>query len=197
MYEHAKRVGSGLDEQVLDDIGEQVSLRQFDISDRNSDRFSGIVQVMPVSALSFNGTVSVGKEERPGTVFGLRSNDNHAYSVGVDFVPRDAVSLGLSYEYETYAALQASRQANPGVQFDDPTRDWTTDGNDKGAHGHGVDGSDQAVAEDRRPLRLQLQPRRSRPTSTAWRRIRRCRRSCSCRPSSTSSSAAPSMPGTT
>jgi MtrB/PioB family decaheme-associated outer membrane protein len=130
VYEHGKRVGSGLDEQTLDDIGEQVSLRQFDISDRSSDRFSGIVQVIPFSALSFNATVSVGREDRPGSVFGLRSNDNHAYSLGVDYVPRDAVSIGLSYEYEKYDALQASRQANPGVQFDDPTRDWTTDGAD-------------------------------------------------------------------
>jgi MtrB/PioB family decaheme-associated outer membrane protein len=131
VYEHAKRVGSGFDEQTLDDIGEQVSLRQFDVSDRDSDRFSGIVQVMPASALSFNGSVSAGREERPGTVFGLRSNNNHAYSVGVDFVPRAAVSVGLSYEYEKYTALQASRQANPGVQFNDPTRDWTTDSGDK------------------------------------------------------------------
>ena len=134
VYEHAKRVGSGFDEQVLDDIGEQVSLRQFDISDRNSNRFSAIIQVMPLSALSalsFTGTGSVGREDRPGSVFGLRSNNNHTYSLGVDYVPRDEISLGLSYEDEHYDALHASRQANPGPQFGDPTRDWTTDGADK------------------------------------------------------------------
>ena len=64
-----------------------MSLRQFDISDRNSNRFSGIAMVTPVSQLSFNGTVSAGKEDRPGAVFGLRSNDNHAVSVGMDYVP--------------------------------------------------------------------------------------------------------------
>jgi MtrB/PioB family decaheme-associated outer membrane protein len=131
VYEHAKRVGTGLDEQALDDIGEQISLRQFDISDRTSDRFSGVFQVTPMSALSFNGTVSVGKEERPGTVFGLRSNNNHAYTIGADYVPSNAISLGISYEFEKYDALQASREANPGPQFNDPTRDWTTDGADK------------------------------------------------------------------
>ena len=131
VYEHAKRVGSGFDEQALDDIGEQVSLRQFDISDRTSDRFSALAQVMPASQISFNGSVSVGQEDRPGTVFGLRSNDNHAYSVGLDFVPRDAVSFGMNYNFEKYTALQNSREANPGVQFNDPTRDWTTSGNDK------------------------------------------------------------------
>lgn len=130
VYEHARRVGSGFDEQALDDIGEQVSLRQFDISDRTANRFSGIVQVTPWSALSLNGTASIGSEDRPGAAFGLRSNDNHVYSIGADYVPREAVSLGVNYVHERFDALQASRQANPGPQFDDPTRDWTTDGAD-------------------------------------------------------------------
>jgi MtrB/PioB family decaheme-associated outer membrane protein len=131
VYEHASRVGSGLDEQTLDDIGEQVSLRQFDISDRNSNRFSGIAILTPLSALSFNVTGFVGREERPGAVFGLRTNNNNGGSVGVDYVPYDAVSVGASYEYEKYAAVQASRQANPGVQFTDATRDWSTDSDDR------------------------------------------------------------------
>ena len=130
VYEHAKRVGSGLDEQTLDDIGEQISLRQFDISDRTSNRFSGIVIVTPVSSLSFNATAFVGREDRPGDIFGLRSNDNDGVGFGVDYVPSDAVSAGLSYEYDKYTANQRSRQANPGPQFDDPTRDWTTDSDD-------------------------------------------------------------------
>lgn len=133
VYEHAKRVGSGLDEQALDDIGEQVSLRQFDISDRASNRFSGIVILTPLSSLSLNATAFVGREDRPGAVFGLRSNDNTGASVGFDLVPGSRVSAGASYEYEKYSALQASRQANPGAQFDDPTRDWTTDSAD---HAH-------------------------------------------------------------
>ncbi len=131
VYEHAKRTGSGLDEQTLDDIGEQVSLRQFDVSDRDSNRLSGVLIVTPVSMLSFNATTFVGRENRPGSVFGLRSNDNTGASVGVDYVPSNAVSVGASYEYEKYTALQASREANPGPQFDDPTRDWTTDGADR------------------------------------------------------------------
>jgi len=45
-------------------------------------------------------------------------------------VPRPSISLGASYQFERYKSLQASRQANPGPQFDDPTRDWTTNGDD-------------------------------------------------------------------
>ena len=61
--------------------------------------------VFPQGPVTVNGTASIGKEERPRSAFGLRSNDNHAYSVGADYVPRDAVSLGLSYTYEKYDAL--------------------------------------------------------------------------------------------
>jgi MtrB/PioB family decaheme-associated outer membrane protein len=130
VYEHGKRVGSGLDEQALDDIGEQVSLRQFDISNRVTDRFSTIVQAMPLSTVSVTFTGSVGREDRPDTGFGLLSNDNHAVSFGVDYVPRDSISMGIEYQIERYDTLQQSRQANPGPEFDDPTRDWTTSGGD-------------------------------------------------------------------
>ena len=132
VYEHARRTGTGLDEEALDTIGEQVSLRQFDISDRDSDRFSAIVQVMPTGSLSFSGTAAAGREDRPDAAFGLQSNDNYSLAFGVDFVPSDAVSVGAEYSYEHYATLQKSRQANPppSPQFDDPTRDWTTDAAD-------------------------------------------------------------------
>jgi hypothetical protein len=39
--------------------------------------------------------------------------------------------MGISYGHERYDTKQASRQANPGPQFDDPTRDWTTSGADR------------------------------------------------------------------
>jgi MtrB/PioB family decaheme-associated outer membrane protein len=142
VFEHAKRVGSAVDGLELLAIGEQPSLRQYDISDRNQDRFNVIAQVTPVSSFSVNGSVGIGRQEYPGTNFGLRNNDNHVYSVGFDFVPSDRVSLGASYGYEKYTALQASRTANPlpantvaflndpTQQFNDPRRDWTDDSAD-------------------------------------------------------------------
>jgi hypothetical protein len=63
-------------------------------------------------------------------------------------VPSNAVSLGATYGYEKYTALQASRTANPlpagasitdlTQQFNDPRRDWTDDSAD---HVHTVDAS--------------------------------------------------------
>src|SRR4029450_5379607 len=142
-FEHSKRRGSPVDELELLLIGEQPKIRHFDISDRDQDRFSTIITVMPASIFPANSSVSFGRQEYPGTVFGLRSNDNQVYSIGFDLVPADKVSMGLSYGFEKYTALQASRTANPlpartetflndpTQQFNDPRRDWTDDSADR------------------------------------------------------------------
>ena len=139
VFEHGKRRGTPVDGLELLSIGEQPTLRQYDISDRDSDRFSTIIVVTPLSALSFNTSVAFGRQEYPGTNFGLRNNDNQVYSLGFDYVPTDRVSMGVTYGFEKYTALQASRTANPlpantlaflndpTQQFNDPRRDWTDD----------------------------------------------------------------------
>jgi len=130
-YEHARRRGNGIDEVALDEIGEQVSLRQFDISDLDRDLVSAQVQVTPVSVVAFTATTAVGRDRRPDANFGLLSFDTTGYSVGVDVTPSPSVAFGASYGHETSRSSQKSRQANPGPQFFDPTRDWFTDMNDR------------------------------------------------------------------
>jgi MtrB/PioB family decaheme-associated outer membrane protein len=131
-YDHAIRTGSGLDEQVLSDIGEQISLRQFDIANRSRDRVSAIAQYAPMPSLGVSVTGSLGRERRPDSSFGLQDNDVRAVTAGVDYTPTDAVSAGVSYSFEHYATLQRSRQANPPPDptFTDPSRDWSTDMNE-------------------------------------------------------------------
>ena len=145
VYEHAKRVGSPVNPLELLAIGEQPTLRQFDISDRTQDRFNAIVQVTPGSQFSINGSVGTLKQDYPGQAetFGLRNSDNNVYSLGFDFVPSDKVSFGATYGYEKNNALEASRTANPlpantpiylldpTQQFNDPRRDWTDNSADR------------------------------------------------------------------
>lgn len=126
-YEHSVRTGNGLDEQALSDIGEQVSLRQFDISNRVRNRVSAMLQVVPLPMLGLDASVGIGQDNRPDAAFGLQDNDVRSVTVGVDVTPAEAVQLGASYGFENYSTLQRSRQANPGPQFNDPTRDWSTD----------------------------------------------------------------------
>ena len=131
VYEHGTRTGHGLDEEVLDDIGEQISLRQFDISDRSRNRVSAVVQALPLNQLGINGTIGVGREERPDAAFGLQEAQTRFYSIGADVTPNDTVSGSFTWGFEQYTSLQRSRQANPGPQFGDPTRDWSTDAADR------------------------------------------------------------------
>ena len=67
------------------------------------------------------------------SAFGLQNQDGRFFSVGVDYSPAAHVDVFADYGYEKYGTLQKSRQANPGTQEFDPTRDWTTDGSD---HAH-------------------------------------------------------------
>jgi hypothetical protein len=48
--------------------------------------------------------------------------------VSLDAVPNEGTTFGLSYGFEDYKTAQNSRQASPGPQFDDPKRNWSTNG---------------------------------------------------------------------
>lgn len=144
VYEHSVRTGH-FDGMELFALGNQPSLRQFDISDRDKDRYSLIMVVTPVSQLSLNASSGFGKENYPAadtrTVFGLRSNNSRSYSLGFDLAPMDRVFLGANYVYDKYNAFQVSRTASPlpvgrslddlTQQFNDPRRDWTNDNTDR------------------------------------------------------------------
>jgi hypothetical protein len=161
-YVHTTRTGDGLDEEALSDIGEQVSLRQFDISDRTRDPTTLLVTVLPSSLFSVNASIGAGKDDRPEAQFGLADSTFGVYGVGVDVAPRDGVTFGLSYGYETYSSLSRSRQANPGAQSNDPTRDWSTDGDE---HVHNLAASlDVLQAIPRTELRFGYDFTRSRAT---------------------------------
>ena len=120
--------------------------------------------------------------------------------------PTDLVTLGGSYSYERYNALSRSRQANPGVQFTDPSRNWATDSTRQDAF---ADRSTPTSRGSRRrstctspttsaaPGRATTtSPARS-PTGRCPKKSscrRRCRRRRSCRRRSASCSAARRMP---
>lgn len=127
LYEHANRTGEGLDEEVLGDIGEQISLRQYDISDRVRNRFTTTVYVSPLPMLGVQGSVGVGTDRRPDTAFGFQENDHQTYGVGLDMVADNATTAGVSYDYERYDTLQRSRQGVTAQDLLDPRRDWSTD----------------------------------------------------------------------
>jgi opacity protein-like surface antigen len=142
-FEHAERRGEGIEqgELALAAINEQPGMRHFDVAPRDRNRVTVLGTVTPNGVLSFNASVAAGKDdyrlELPQTatpansLFGLRDNMHQVVSFGVDAAPRDRVTLGASYSYEHYNALNRSRQANPGEQFLDPARNWSAEGTDR------------------------------------------------------------------
>ena len=137
-YEHSEKRGEGdLTEARAEllAIGEQPGLRHFDIAARDRDRGTILVTLVPSNVISFSASFAGGKDDYLQSEFGLRDNRHRVYTTGLEVAPSEYISAGMSYSYERYASLARSRQANPGVQFDDPSRNWATDASDTG---HGV-----------------------------------------------------------
>lgn len=133
-YEHAQRRGKGDPAEIAAEllaIGEQPGMRHFDIAPRDRDRVTAIGSLMLTGNVAVNGSVAAGKDNYLQSLFGLRDNTHRIYAAGVDATPLETVTLALSYSHERYRALSRSRQATPGVQFDDPSRDWATDSADR------------------------------------------------------------------
>jgi MtrB/PioB family decaheme-associated outer membrane protein len=130
LFEHARREGSRFHEEALTAIGEQPALRHFDVADRDRDRVTALLQVTPVPAIGMTASVARGKDEYRNSGFGLRDSDTRSYAVALDFLPHERVNASLSFVRDTYSALQTSRSAAPGVQFVDPSRNWSVDSGD-------------------------------------------------------------------
>ena len=125
-YEYGSRTGSGLDEALLTEIGEQPALRHYDLADRTRHRFTAQADLVPDERWTFSLSGGIGKDDFPNSGFGLQNADFHTVSTGVDYQQPSGLGAGITYNYERYAGLQRSRSASSG-QETDPTRDWTAD----------------------------------------------------------------------
>lgn len=132
-FEHAERRGTGIEEgeAELAGIGEQPGMRHFDIAARDRNRITVLGSLTPVNNVGMTVSIAAGKDDYLQSLFGLRDNTHRVYGLGFDAVPNNRVVLAASYSFERYTALSRSRQANPGVQFDDPSRNWATDATDR------------------------------------------------------------------
>jgi len=133
VVEKSSRKGSGDDFEMLAEIGEQTQMRHFDIANRDRIRTSVILQVTPIESFGINATVASGHDDYSESYFGLRDNKNRSYSIGFTYVPKETVNFGAEYVFEKYTAVQWSRTSNPlpSPSFDDPSRDWGIDSDDK------------------------------------------------------------------
>jgi MtrB/PioB family decaheme-associated outer membrane protein len=125
-YEHADRTGSGLNEDLLVQIGEQPAMRHFDIANRTRSRFSGQVDIVPDERWIVSANFAQGDDDFDDSGFGLQESSFLTFGFAGDVRLSRGWGAGLSYNYESYDGLHRSRSANPG-QETDPLRDWTAD----------------------------------------------------------------------
>ena len=129
-YEFGDRSGSGLDEALLLEIGEQPAMRYYDLANRSRNRFTGQIDVTPNEVWTFSATAGGGLDDFDDSYFGLQESSFRQFSVSADYRHATGFGAGTSYNYERYAGLQRSRSANPG-QETDPNRDWTVDSTER------------------------------------------------------------------
>ncbi len=145
-YEHSQRRASGSASEVgahlaetLEHHAEQPNMRHFDVAERDRDRVTLLGSVMASANVAVNVSVAAGKDNyiRDEFIpdlesrFGLRDNTHRVLTVGFDAAPAERATVAASYSYERYKAFSTSRQANPGAQFFDQSRDWSTDATDR------------------------------------------------------------------
>lgn len=127
LFEDSSREGDLFDPHLLEEVGEQPGMRHFDIADRDRRRFTVIATATPNDFFGITASAGVGRDDYPASEFGLQAYDSNQYSLGVDLIPNDRVGFNVVYAWEDYTSLTQSRNAAPGAQFVDPTRNWLMD----------------------------------------------------------------------
>jgi len=133
-YQVSSRTGSGLDEQLLEEIGEQPALRHYDIANRDRNQFTGQVDLTPNEMWTLSSSAGFGKDNYDDSYFGLQQSSFQTFSLAADYHSSNGLGAGASYNYEHYSGDQRSRQASPGStppQEDDPNRDWTVNSKER------------------------------------------------------------------
>ncbi|HEY7285163.1 MAG TPA: MtrB/PioB family outer membrane beta-barrel protein [Vicinamibacterales bacterium] len=127
-YEYGSRSGSGLNETLLTEIGEQADMRHYDLANRTRNQITGIVDFVPNDLWTFSASGGVGKDNYPDTQFGLLESTFRTVSFAADYRQPNGLGAGANYNFERYGGLQRSRSASSDpAQFNDPNRDWTAD----------------------------------------------------------------------
>ena len=131
LYEYGDRSGSGLNEDLLTEVGDQPALRHYDVADRTRNRFTALADIVANDRWAFSISGGLGSDEFHDSYFGLQDSDFKTFSAGVDYRQPSGAGGGVSYNYERYEGLQRSRNASDAVQFEDPNRDWSADSAEK------------------------------------------------------------------
>ena len=125
--EFASRSGSGLNEQLLVQIGEQPALRHYDIADRSRKRLSATADFVPSESYVITATAGFGNDDFDDSYFGVQKTAFQTVGLGLDYQHTTGLGVGGTYTFERYTGFHVSRSASPDQTMNDPARDWSTD----------------------------------------------------------------------
>jgi MtrB/PioB family decaheme-associated outer membrane protein len=127
LYEDRRREGDTFESDTLDEAGEYLGMRHYDIANRNRQRFTFIANAFPAGKFGLTASAGVGRDEYPDSELGLQRYDSDQYSAGFSIAPDDRYNLTASYGWERYRSLQRSRNATTAADQANPLRSWTAD----------------------------------------------------------------------
>lgn len=127
LYEDRSRSGDGFEAGALEEVGELIGMRHFDIADRDRRRLTLIANAYPSGIVGLTASAGVGRDEYPDSPHGLLHFDSDQYSLGFNISPDAPYDLFASYGWERYDSAQRSRNATTAADQANPLRDWTSD----------------------------------------------------------------------
>jgi MtrB/PioB family decaheme-associated outer membrane protein len=95
-YELGDRNGSGLNEALLVQIGEQPAMRHYDVADRTRNRLTGQIDIVPNEVLTLSASAGIGKDDFDDSYFGLQESTFKTMSLAADFRRPSGLGAGAS-----------------------------------------------------------------------------------------------------
>lgn len=136
IFETTTRIGSGLSEEIWDEIGHRNELRFYDEADMDRIKATAVLGLTPSSKFDLNLSFSMTDDEYSGEghEFGLLSASTSALSLTGNFYVNDKVTIGGTYGMDNWKSNQLARNANPDAgptaaynSWADPLRNWSMD----------------------------------------------------------------------
>ena len=188
-YEYGQSHGLGPGRGLCSSqIGEQPDMRHYDLANRNRNQFTGIVDFVPNDRLDVQRLRRPRQRQLSRQLFRPAGDDVPTVSFAADFQRAERPRRRRQLQLRALLRPAAIAIRGPEAQFNDPSRDWTTDSAENRQLLLDLRDAAEIRSEHRgaRVVRLQLRRRqlplrrRARRTAAAPRRsCRTCTTSCS------------------
>ena len=131
-YEFADRSGSGLDEALLVEIGEQPALRHYDFANRTRQRFTGQVDILPERVAGCSAARPASARTTTTTATSAcRKPRSALFGFGADYQQPDGFGAAPATTTSAMPVCSDRDRRHRRRRRSDPLRDWTADSTER------------------------------------------------------------------